>query len=179
MLYMNYLFKCFVMIIVMPMLVAACRSGNGVSQKKIETGKVLPVVKCSSDSAISYALFVPSKYDDNEKWPLIIAFDPHAAGQLPVNLLQEEAEKHGFIVAGSNNSKNGMDFNESKSIYHKMLDDLTARFSIDTARVYTLGFSGGGRVAGSLAMSEGGIAGVVSCGAGLSSTGQPQRQAFS
>jgi len=176
---MNCLIKYCAAIAVMSMMVAACGSGNGVSQKKIENGKVTPVVKCSSDSTISYALFVPSNYDDNKKWPLIIAFDPHAAGQLPVNLLQEEAEKHGFLVAGSNNSKNGMDFNESKSIYHKMLDDLSARFSIDTALVYTLGFSGGGRVAGSLAMTEGGIAGVVSCGAGLSSNGQPPRQAFS
>ncbi len=178
-LYMNFLIKHSAAIFAMSILVASCGTGNGVSQLKVETGKIIPVVKCSSDSAISYALFVPSKYDDNKKWPLIIAFDPHAAGQLPVNLLQEEAEKHGFLVAGSNNSRNGMDFNESKSIYHKMLDDLASRFNVDTGLVYTLGFSGGGRVAGTLAMTEGGIAGVVSCGAGLSSTGQPLRQAFS
>lgn len=176
---MNCLIKYIAAIAVMSVMVAACGSGKECSQKKIETGKVLPAVKCSSDSAISYALFVPTNVDDKKMWPLIIAFDPHAAGQLPVNLLQKEAEKHGFIVAGSNNSKNGMDLNESTLIYRKMLDDLTNRFNIDTALVYTLGFSGGGRVAGSLAMSEGGIAGVVSCGAGLSSTGQPPRQAFS
>jgi hypothetical protein len=176
---MNCLIKYCAVFTILTMMVAACGSGNGISQQDTETGKVLPVVKCSSDTVITYALFVPSKYNPDKKWPLIIAFDPHAAGQLPVNLLSEEAEKYGFIVAGSNNSKNGMEFSESKAIYQKLLNDLTVRFSIDTSLIYTLGFSGGGRVAGSLAMTEGGIAGAISCGAGLSSNGQPVRHPFS
>lgn len=176
---MNGLIKILPVLMFTGILGAGCISHNREAFEKLEKGKVLTGIKCNADTTVSYALYIPPAYERGKKWPLIIAFDPHAAGRLPVSLLREEAGKRGFLVAGSENSKNGMAFNESISIYNRMLNDIKARFNIDTSLIYTLGFSGGGRVAGSLAMSEGGIAGVVSCGAGLSSTGQPPRQPFS
>ena len=35
------------------------------------------------------------------------AFDPGARGKLPVELMKDAAERFGYIVVGSNNSRNG------------------------------------------------------------------------
>ncbi len=145
----------------------SCVSGQQSKTNEFENSKVYPDVKCSADTNLSYTLFLPPKYEKDKPCPLLILFDPHGSGLLPVNLFNAEAAKNGFIIAGSNNSKNGMDFEQTTAIYHKMLADITARFDIEKKAIYLVGFSGGSRVAGAVAITEGGIAGVVGCGAGL------------
>ena len=54
-----------------------------------------------------YALFVPAAYTADRKWPVLFAFDPMARGELPVELVRDMAERHGFIVAGSLDARNG------------------------------------------------------------------------
>jgi pimeloyl-ACP methyl ester carboxylesterase len=136
-------------------------------------------VQCSADTNISYALFLPPQYQAGKPCPLLILFDSHGSGLLPVNLMNTEAAKNGFIIAGSNNSKNGMPIEQTTVIYHKMLADLTERFNIEKKAIYVCGFSGGSRVAGAIAITEGGIAGVVGCGAGLPNINQNPVQPFS
>jgi len=160
-------------------VLTACHSAGKGNLQNLQKGNVTAKVCCAADTSVNYSLFIPSGYDPGREWPLIIAFDPHAAGLVPVSLFKEEAEKRGFLFAASNNSKNGMDFGESTALYHTMLDDIKSRFSVDTGRIYAVGFSGGARVAGMLAMTEGNIAGVVSCGAGLPSSGKPPVKPFS
>ena len=55
-----------------------------------------------------------------------------------------------------------------------MLGDVVARFAIDDKRVYLTGFSGGARVATTLAARLAGrVAGVIGCGAGLAEGLEP------
>src|SRR5438128_767224 len=57
-----------------------------------------------------------------------------------------------------------------------MMKDTGERLMIDPRRVYTAGFSGGGRVATSVALSLGdAIAGVVACGGGFPSSVTPSK----
>jgi len=88
---------------------------------------------------------------------------------MPVELYKDLAEKYGYILIASNNSKNGLSPEVSKNITSTLLSECSIRFSIDSRQVYTMGFSGGARVAGSIAINQGGIAGVIACGAGLPS----------
>ena len=48
-----------------------------------------------------------------------------------------------------------------------MMADSRERINIDPSRVYTAGFSGGSRVASSVAIYNGGVAGVIGCAAGF------------
>src|SRR5450631_85410 len=48
-----------------------------------------------------------------------------------------------------------------------MMDDSQTRLSIDRNRIYTAGFSGGSRVASSVAIYDGGIRRVIGCSAGF------------
>ena len=158
-------------------ILQSCSSGNdakmvnsGVKDaipliEKFHTGEIINKVICKNDSKQSYALYLPANYSEEKKHPVIYAFDPHAAGELPVNLYKNLAEKYGYIIIGSNNSKNGTSWEESQSIAEILFADAGNRLSINTDRIYVMGFSGGARVANTLAITNGSIAGVICCGA--------------
>ncbi len=101
---------------------------------------------CAAKPDQSYALYLPSHYVPNKKWPIVYAFDPDARGEIPVKLMQDAAEHFGYIVVGSNNSRNGSWKMETEAA-QAMWNDTHARFAIDDRRIYFAGFSGGARVA--------------------------------
>ncbi len=128
-------------------------------------GRVLDRITCEADETQSYALYVPSTYSVEKKWPAIFCFDPSARGLIPVERLKVAAEKYGYIVAASLNSRNGP-WAQNAAAADAMVRDVTTHFSVDRERIYTVGMSGGARVATSIAMS--GVAkGVIACGAGF------------
>jgi len=121
-----------------------------------------------SDTTQTYALFLPSQYSKAKLWPIIYFFDPAGRGRRPLGLYKEVAEQYGFIVAGSNNSRNfGSD--QSKAV-NAVWEDTHRRLALDDHRSYAGGFSGGARVAGAMALSSPSeIAGVIAHGAGYPS----------
>jgi dienelactone hydrolase len=127
---------------------------------------VTDTVKCRSAAGQSYALFVPAGYDNKKAWPLILIFDPAARGTICVNVFAEAGRKYGFILACSNNSRNGP-LADNLAAATAMLKDLTGRFNLDQKRIYASGFSGGSRFAMTFAATEKSISGVIGCGAGL------------
>jgi hypothetical protein len=100
---------------------------------------------------------------------MIYFFDPAGRGRRPIELYKDLAEKYGFVIAGSNNSRNfGSDPSQA---VNSIWQDTHARLSLDDHRLYTSGFSGGARVAGAMALnSSGQIAGVIAHGAGYPNT---------
>jgi len=156
-----------------------CGAGRGGNSKAYNAGQVYPKVPCASDTTLSYSLCLPPLFDEKKPMPLLILFDSHGDGLLPVNLFKAEAARHGFIIAGSNNSKNGMPTTETTAIFRNILTDLSTRFSINEEAVYLAGFSGGARVAAAVAITERGIAGVVGCGAGMPNINQKPMSNFS
>ena len=147
-------------------LVAGSQTSSAQAQE-IHKGKLIEKVVCRSNAQQSYALYLPSSYTHDKRWPIIYCFDPGARGQMPVERFKEAAEKYGYIVVGSNNSRNGSTEAPLAAV-NAMLNDTQARFSIDERRVYTAGFSGGARVASSVGYALAGtIAGVIACGAGF------------
>jgi hypothetical protein len=88
------------------------------------------------------------------------------------------AEKYGYILAGSNNSKNGMSWEQNHPQIKIFMEDVRTRLNIDAKRVYTCGFSGGSRVACSIAIFDGGINCVIGMGAGLPNLSEPIHNKF-
>jgi predicted esterase len=130
-------------------------------------GQIVDRVVCQGDAAQSYAVYLPSGYTPERRWPILYCFDPVARGRLPVERFREAAERFGWIVVGSNVSRNGR-VEASMAAGAAMWADTHARFAIDDRRVYTAGFSGGARIATWSAIQCGDcIAGVVACGAGF------------
>jgi len=134
----------------------------------LPVSEVIERVVCLKDASQSYALYLPPDYTPDRRWPVIYAFDPGGRGVRPAERFKDAAGKYGYIIIGSNNSRNGPGVPLS-AILSALFDDTQARFFIDANRVYTTGFSGGARVASLVAQSlEGRIAGVILCGAGFS-----------
>ena len=130
------------------------------------TGKVIDTVVCKTDPTQSYALYIPVT-GNSKPLPVVYFFDPHASGAFPLNKYKSLADAFGFIIIGSNNSKNGNDWPTVEKIWRCLLDDTQNRLKINPNRVYACGFSGGAKVAGWLAMQHPVIKGVIANGAGL------------
>jgi dienelactone hydrolase len=128
-------------------------------------GQITNIV-CKNDPAMSYALYLPTAYAPAKAWPIIYFFDPGGRGRRPVELYKDVAEKYGFVIVGSNNSRN-FSSDQSKSVNAIWLDT-HLRLALDEHRIYTSGFSGGARVAGAMALgcAPCRIAGVIAHGAG-------------
>jgi len=141
---------------------AAASSGAG----KIEPGKIIDTVICQSDPTQSYALYIPAK-GNSVALPVIYFFDPHADGALPLRKYKSLADVYGFILIGSNNSKNGNDWSTTENTWLHLFNDTKSRLKINSNRIYTGGFSGGAKVAGYVALQHPGIKGVIANGAGL------------
>ncbi|MDP4266863.1 MAG: hypothetical protein Q8880_05465 [Bacteroidota bacterium] len=149
-----------------------------IPDKSIVKGKVIEKVYCSGDSTQSYAIYVPKEYTEDKEWGIIYAFDSHAKGKLPVMKYKDLAEKYNLIIVGSNNSQNGTDPEVTNSYVKTMFDDTQSKLSIKKDEIYTLGFSGGARVASTVALNNGGVKGVIGCGAGFPQLTKPIEQKF-
>jgi predicted esterase len=145
-------------------LVLVVGAGAVAAPQALSTGVVIAEVKCEADPSQSYALYLPRNYVADRAWPVIFAFDPGGRGRNPVDRYQAAAEQYGYIVAGSNNSRNGSP--DTATTVRALTADVGSRFNIDSKRVYTAGMSGGARVALSVALSSRGVAGVIASSAG-------------
>jgi pimeloyl-ACP methyl ester carboxylesterase len=128
--------------------------------------QVTDTVRCRDVTGQSYALYLPAQYDNKKSWPVILIFDPSARGRTGVSTFIEAGRKYGFILACSNNSRNGP-LGDNFTAADAMLQDVEERFTVDQRRVYAAGFSGGSRFAMAFAVKEKRISGVIGCGAGL------------
>lgn len=141
-------------------------TSSTVTKDSFETGKIISNVVCKTDASQSYALYLPSKYT-SEKLPVIYFFDPHADGTLPLKNYQSLADVYGFILIGSNNSKNGNDCPTTDNILNDLFTDTKNRLVFNTDRIYVCGFSGGAKVASYAALHHNEIKEVIDGGAGL------------
>ena len=134
--------------------------------EELPRGQVIERVAARRDPSQTYALYLPSNYTPARRWPIVYCFDPAARGALPARLFAEAAERFGWVVAGSNNSRNGP-IKASLDAAAAMAEDAEARLSLDRGRVYTAGFSGGARQAVLLDfLCRHCLAGVIAVGAG-------------
>jgi predicted esterase len=136
------------------------------SKETLAVSEVIDSITCRNNPKYSYALYLPKNYSDSIKWPIIFIFDPGARGMVPVKKYSYIAELYNFILAGSNNSKNGP-WEDNFTAANLMIKDVKQRFSLNPNQIYTCGFSGGSRVALAIASTKDSITGVIGCGAGL------------
>jgi predicted esterase len=150
--------------------------GRWAGAAEIPKGRVLETVACAADPKQTYALYIPTAFDPAKKWPVLLCFDPGARGKVPVERFQAAAEKFGWLVAGSNNSRNGP-WDANAAAINAMLTDLNKHLPLESKRIYAAGLSGGARVACQIAL--GGLAqGVIACSAGFPGSEVPSRVPF-
>ncbi|MBN2637901.1 MAG: hypothetical protein JXR65_02290 [Bacteroidales bacterium] len=134
---------------------------------KVKPGTVVSKVPCYTDSTKSYAVYLPSDYTPKHTFPVVFFFDAHARGDLVVKKYKNVAQEFGFILAVSNNSKNGQTNNLMNKILYNFMQDVEERFSVDPLQIYTAGFSGGARVAAGIGLFNKNVAGTIGLEAGF------------
>lgn len=149
------------------LLAAALGGAVPAAAEDLPRGSIIEKVVCASDAQQSYALYVPTSAAPKGGWPILYLFDPFARGSLAVEVFQKSADTYGFLLAASNNSRNGP-WAASLAAAQAIWRDTHQRFAIDSRRVYTAGLSGGARVASLIGrLLAGSVAGVIGCGAGF------------
>src|SRR5205814_7379722 len=97
-------------------------------------GTVRASVALTADPSNSYALYLPNSYSPAKRWPVLLIFDPFARGEVSVKLFHAAAEQYGFIVVGSNNSRN---FEDPSNAIRLLAAEVKNRYAVDPRRIYT------------------------------------------
>lgn len=137
------------------------------AEEELPRGQIIESVRCAGSSSQAYTLYLPSYYTSERSWPIVYGFSPGGDGAEPVRLLKSSAEKYGYILAGSNNARNG----PWPPIYEAtqaVLEDTEARLKLHPDRRYAMGFSGGARMSFAMVNKYSKkFRGVIPCGAGF------------
>jgi dienelactone hydrolase len=126
-------------------------------------GTLVEHVSCPSDPTQTYTLYLPSSYQPSRSWPLLLVFDPGGRAARAAEVFRDAAERFGWIIAASENSRNGP-WEPTLRAVNAMWPALLGGYSVDERRVYAAGHSGGATVAWMLARQTGQIAGVIVSG---------------
>jgi dienelactone hydrolase len=139
-------------------------------------GEIVPRVVCAADASHSYALYLPSAYATDRRWPLLFLYDPRRRGAAAAEHFRDAAERYGWILASSNDTVSDDPTARNDTAVVAMWTDVNARFAVDSRRVYASGFSGGARLAVLFAQKvPGAVAGVIACGGGFPDSSPPSK----
>jgi len=157
------------------MLATLCENTWAGEGHEFPRGTLVERVVCRDDPSEAYALYLPSTYAPDKRWPIVYALDARSRALVPAELLREGAERYGFIVISSYSSRSDEDSDPNAKALGAMWRDAHARFSLDDRRAYAAGFSGTARAACRMAdLAPGSLAGVIACGAGFAPDRPPR-----
>lgn len=124
----------------------------------------------SQDPEQQYALYLPSAYPAGAErvWPVLFVLDPRGRGVPGIERFLPAAERHGFIVVSSYQSRSDTWASVTANALQALLKDAELRFRMDKRRLYLAGMSGTAHAAWRLAQQLGDhAAGVIGCVGGV------------
>ncbi len=141
---------------------------NRVAAAELPKGTIIERVASTSDPSRSYALYLPSSLDPSKKAPLLYVFDPAGRGALAAELFREGAERNGWIIVSSNDTRSDNDWEPNRRAVAALWNEPQAKgFPVDERRVYAAGFSGGAVLAWAIGLDTGRFAGIIASGGRL------------
>ena len=141
---------------------------HGYSQNlTYKKGVIIDTIEVNNSNGESFALYLPEEFNSDVPSPIVFIFDPAARGRYGLIPFIEAADKYQMILVCSNSSRN-MAYETNFSIADRWFKDIFSRFTIDPTKMYLAGFSGGARLASTIAVLSGQFKAVVGCGAAFS-----------
>jgi len=148
----------------------ALRASRCASADTFPVGVVVDSVISISDPTQSYALYLPSGYDPGRTWPVMYLMDPRGRAHTPMELFRDAAERYGWILISSYDTRSDGPVEPNEVALDAMLGDTQQLLSANLNRLYLCGFSGTARASWPFAVNLAGhVAGVIGVGAGLPS----------
>ena len=141
---------------------------SGLAVDSIRPGVLVDTVHASSDTSQTYALYLPRAYDRTRHWPVLFLMDPRGRAMVPLRLFRAAAERYGYIVMSSYQTRSDGSVEPNDRAINALLNDAQSNFSVDVHRFYFAGFSGTGRLAWNYGYSiPENVAALIEVGAGL------------
>lgn len=112
-----------------------------------------------------FSYYLPIGQLDSTQSIFLVFFDPQGKGSFPIEKYKPLAEKYGINLVGSNQSKNGTSFEQTRLIAKALISKILNEFPGKKKRIYFSGFSGGAKVAIDAGMAEPSVKAVVYTGA--------------
>jgi predicted esterase len=133
-------------------------------------GTLMERVRARSDSTQSMAIYIPTAYTPERRWPVLFLMDPRGGAMNPMSKFRVAAERYGYIVISSYNTLSDGAREPNVRALDAMLAEAQDRFALDERRFYLAGFSGTARMSWEFAVElHGHVAGVIGVGAGFPS----------
>ncbi len=143
-------------------------------QNKQEASKKTIAHNTSSSKSKSFSedfiIHKPADYNASQLYPVCFIFDSHARANIPLKKYKQIADQFSVVLVASTYSQNGIQLKLIEDHFSQVYSLVKKDIHIDDNNVFTLGFSGGGRVAYHLANKFNYINGAISCGAGINNT---------
>ena len=131
-------------------------------------GSVLGRLVARRDTDFRYAAYIPRGYTGDHPVPLLIVLDPLGRAEYTTQLVAPAAERLGWVVMSSYDSRGGAAAAPNQRAVNLMLSDAFAAFRIDTSRIYLAGLAGTARETWVFAYGAGGhVAGIMSVNASM------------
>ena len=131
----------------------------------LPTGRIVDGITCLSSPSFTYSVYLPSGHSRERRWPVLLVFDPAARANFGAELFREPAERFGWIVMSSADTRSaGVTMRHNADAAAAMLGDADGRWATDRRRYYATGFSGGATIAWVVGREAGLLAGVIGCG---------------
>jgi len=146
------------------MLTVAALSGSAGAGDSPVRGEPVEGIACQADPTQTYTLYLPTAYDPDRRWPVLLVLDPRGRSAVGTEVFREAAEEYGWILLSSNNTRSDTAVDPNIHAVNAMLPELASCYAADPSRIYAAGFSG--TVACALAMGRvlNGFAGVIAAG---------------
>ncbi|HKL36370.1 MAG TPA: hypothetical protein VJ899_08775 [Salegentibacter sp.] len=128
---------------------------------EIPLGKIVDSIPTSDTVAGSFALYLPTKFDEKQKWPVIFVFDPQGRGRATAQLFRTIAEKQSYVIASSNLNLKKDSLKNNITRVNSFIRQVDGMLSIDRQQVYIAGLSEGGQLAAALPFVYNNISGVL------------------
>jgi predicted esterase len=132
----------------------------------LSPGRVFERLVSRADTGQRYALYLPSAYATDRRWPVLFLLDPRGRALVPMVWLQGAADRFGYVVMSSYNTLSDGPSEPNYAAMDAMLEDVQRHLSVDSRRFYLVGFSGTARFAWDMSLRlPGTVAGIVGAGA--------------
>lgn len=130
----------------------------------VKKGVVVYDLKISDTLDDSYALYLPTAYQNERPWPVLFVFDAEGRGKTAAQLFRGTAEEQGYIIVSSNNISRQKDLEQNLLTGARLMQHLAGILPIDLKQVSTIGSMAGARVATSVPLVFDNIFGTIAVG---------------
>jgi predicted esterase len=114
-------------------------------------GRMVARATSGPDTTQTFAIYFPSAYSVERRWPAIFVMDPRGRGRQGAELFARSAERYGFVVISSYNTLSDGAMEPNVGAINAMLSEAQSSLSVDMSRLYIAGLSGTARIGWSFA----------------------------